>query len=260
MYSSNPPVCRIRQSLAPHLFLGAYELESNSRKLVGYVCATQSPEEHFTHASMTSHVPGSSSVCIHSVCVSPFYRGKGLGQALLKEYLARLEAARSDGTATWERVILIAHDHLVPFYEKAGFENLGRSNVVHGSLSWFEVRRLLTTPLKSVEESPTQVLEGHQQMPPGVLEALRRPRAAPSSKLVTDFPNGFPELIQSSAATGISTNKFDLLCPRGDCGSIILKKGVGKWVERASVQVNIILASNPKYLVTDILILFRWNQ
>ncbi|KIJ98946.1 hypothetical protein K443DRAFT_50899, partial [Laccaria amethystina LaAM-08-1] len=33
-------------------------------------------------------------------------------------------------------------------------------------------------------------------------------------------------------------NKFDLLCPRNGCGSVILKSGAGSWVERASVQLD----------------------
>ncbi|KAF9479525.1 acyl-CoA N-acyltransferase [Pholiota conissans] len=235
---------RFRQSQAPQLFLGAYELQSDSRTLIGYVCATQSPDESLTHDSMTSHVPGSSSVCIHSVCVSPTYRGKGVGQALLKEYLSHLEAARTEGTATWERVVLIAHDHLVPFYEKAGFENLGKSHVVHGPLPWFEVRKTLTAPLKSTVKTP-QVPGAGQKISPTVLEALQRPRAAPSSKLISDFPDGISGVLQSSSSSDVSTNKYDLLCPRGDCGSVILKQGVGKWVERASVQMEPTGHQNP---------------
>ncbi|KAF8954808.1 hypothetical protein BDZ97DRAFT_367269 [Flammula alnicola] len=230
---------RFRQSHAPQLFLGAYQSGTESRTLIGYVCATQSPESSLTHDTMTKHVPDSSSVCIHSVCVAPSYRSKGVGLALLKEYFVRLERARSEGTATWERVLLIAHDDLVPFYEKAGFENAGKSSVVHGSLPWFEMRRILTSPLKSTTESPVQMLQGDQQIPPGVLEALQRRRDVPSSRLLSDFPNGLSEvLVPESEAVGTSVNKFDLLCPRADCGSLILKKGVGKWVERASVQIE----------------------
>ncbi|KIK95209.1 hypothetical protein PAXRUDRAFT_827235 [Paxillus rubicundulus Ve08.2h10] len=36
---------------------------------------------------------------------------------------------------------------------------------------------------------------------------------------------------------GVLTNKYDLLCPRG-CRSVILKSGVGKWIERSGVEMN----------------------
>jgi hypothetical protein len=35
-----------------------------------------------------------------------------------------------------------------------------------------------------------------------------------------------------------SMNKFDLLCPRNGCGSVILKSGVAKLVDAPSVQVT----------------------
>ena len=36
---------------------------------------------------------------------------------------------------------------------------------------------------------------------------------------------------------GVSTNKYDLLCPRG-CRSVILKRGVGQLVERSGIEVG----------------------
>ncbi|KAF8908101.1 Mss4-like protein [Gymnopilus junonius] len=84
------------------------------------------------------------------------------------------------------------------------------------------------------------MLAGQQSMPPGVLEALRRPsNPSPSSKLISDFPNALSDVLDPNGKReGVSVNKYDLLCPRSDCGSIILKKGVGEWVERASVQME----------------------
>ena len=246
-------IYRLRQSQAGDLFLGAYEQNadstsgSNSRKLVGYICATLSPATSLTHHSMSTHVPESSSVCIHSVCVAPSHQHRGIGLALMKEYIARLEKANEARSAKYERVLLIAHEELRDFYERAGFEWLGKSDVVHGSKPWFEMRRVLSLGTSSREEgeegreSPEQMLSGHQSMPPGVLEALHRPSntSASMSKLISDFPNALSDVLDSNGKrAGVSTNKYDLLCPRSDCGSVILKKGVAEWVERASVQVN----------------------
>ncbi|KIM43597.1 hypothetical protein M413DRAFT_384450 [Hebeloma cylindrosporum] len=229
---------RLRQSQAGNLFLGAYESNQGSRTLIGYICSTLSPATSLTHDSMSAHVAGSSSVCIHSVCVAPTHRRKRVGLALLKEYVRRLEQAQSEGSGSLERILLITHDDLRGFYERAGFEWLGPSSVVHGSRPWFEMRFNLSA--NKERESETQILDTNQQLPPGVLEALqRRPDVIPSSRLISDYPNGLSDLLQPDTTTeGVSVNKFDLLCPRDGCGSKILKKGVGKWVERASVQVN----------------------
>lgn len=225
-----------RQANAPDLFLGAYQLDGSSRTLVGYVCATQSPESSLTHESMSQHVPGSATICIHSVCVAASQRNKGLGLAMLEEYIKRAEQARATGAQTWERIVLIAHQELIPFYEKAGFKNLGKSSVVHGPYPYFEMRRVLRASA-SASEHPEEMVQGAQQIPAGVYEALQRRRAdAPSSRMIYDFVNGVMDVIDSTS-DGASFNKFDLLCPRAGCGSIILNKGVAKWVERESEQV-----------------------
>ncbi|KAG8221565.1 Mss4-like protein [Butyriboletus roseoflavus] len=36
---------------------------------------------------------------------------------------------------------------------------------------------------------------------------------------------------------GVLTNRYDLLCPRG-CRSVILKRGVGKLVERSGIEID----------------------
>ncbi|KIY52200.1 acyl-CoA N-acyltransferase, partial [Fistulina hepatica ATCC 64428] len=126
---------RFRQSQAGDLFLGAYEVDTTSRKLIGYVCATLSPDTSLSHESMSRHVPGSGSVCIHSVCVASIHRKKGIASQLLREYLARLR----DSPANYERILLISHEELIPLYTSVGFELVGPSQVQHGARPWFEM-------------------------------------------------------------------------------------------------------------------------
>src|ERR1700710_1432843 len=109
----------MRQSQAGDLFLGAYLPNSETHQLIGYVCGTSSPAQSLTHTSMYTHIPNSPSVCIHSVCVSPPHRRKGVGVALLREFVKRLEGGASHN---YERVLLITHEELRLFYEAAGFE------------------------------------------------------------------------------------------------------------------------------------------
>ncbi|KAF9524930.1 Mss4-like protein [Crepidotus variabilis] len=235
---------RLRQSQAGDLFLGVYtkkdtESTNASRKLIAYVCSTLSPDTTLTHHSMSTHIPNSSSVCIHSVCVAKSHQRNGVGLALLREYIKRLEAASQQNPDKYQRILLITHEELKIFYECAGFEWVGKSSVVHGSKPWFEMRRDLTSSHPRTQ-TPTQMLSGPQQIPPGVLEALQRPRTdVPQSRLLSDFPHALSDLLEEDRSqAGTTLNKFDLLCPRVDCGSIILKKGAAKWVERDSIQLE----------------------
>ncbi|KAJ7768365.1 acyl-CoA N-acyltransferase [Mycena metata] len=202
---------RLRQRMASDLFLGAYK----NNQLVGYVCSTLSPDTSLSHDSMSVHIPGSSSVCIHSVCVSPAARGQGVGLKLLREYIARLETAYREKSAPYQRILLITHENLRKFYEKAGFEWVGPSTVAHGSLPWYEMRIILGSP------------------PQGAFEALQRPsNQNPAPRLLSSFPSGIPDV------SSHESNKFDLLCPRSSCGSVILNSGVAKFIEAASVKME----------------------
>ncbi|KAJ3529873.1 hypothetical protein NMY22_g8821 [Coprinellus aureogranulatus] len=211
-----------RQRNAPTLFLGAYTADS-PRKLVGFVCSTLSDAEKLKYESMSNHVPNSSSVCIHSVCVAKPYCRQGVALRLLNEYLDRLTKAKAGG-APYERVLLITHEELRPLYEKAGFTWLGKSDVQHGSRPWFEMRYDL---------SPSQ-----PQIPTDVLQALLKPSSEKHNpRLVSGGEHDLGDLVERDDATGSAVNKYDLLCPRG-CRSVILKKGAAQWTERTSVAME----------------------
>jgi len=59
------------------------------------------------------HEQDGGTVGLHTLCVHPACRAKGLGTMLLTEYVKRLD--KVDGI---QRIALIAHDELVPFYER----------------------------------------------------------------------------------------------------------------------------------------------
>jgi len=63
--------------------------------------------------SIGSHEVDGPTVALHTLCVHPGWRAKGLGTKILQEYIKR--AADQKGV---ERIALIAHDELVPFYER----------------------------------------------------------------------------------------------------------------------------------------------
>lgn len=140
---------RYRFNHAPHLFLGAFVQspsasgKAKGRRLIGHICSTQSSLTYYTKESMSVHVPFSPSICIHSVCLLESYRRKGIGLKMMQEYLARVqqycstEEVLSRGKPN--RVLLVTHDEVRPFYEQAGFVCKGRSDVVLGKGVWYEM-------------------------------------------------------------------------------------------------------------------------
>jgi hypothetical protein len=81
-----------------------------------------------------------------------------------------------------------------------------------------------------------------QSLPSGVAEALQRPSNTGDRSTIrklSDFDQGVLAVSASQDEDlGELTHKFDLLCPRNGCGSVILKAGVGRLVERDSVEVR----------------------
>lgn len=234
---------RYRQSHAPELFLGAYRFTESGRTLVGYVCSTLSESLSLGHESMAFHVPGAPSICIHSVCVSPDYRRKCIGLNLLKEYVRRLEVASHEG-GVYERILLITHEELRGFYEKAGFEWVGKSSVVHGARPWFEMKKSFKhSPLRSPHLTPHHS-HSHTPVPPaGLWEALQKSATAGrqrKARLLSSFSCGTDDLVDITGEDEdeIAMNNCDLLCPRDGCGSIIVKKGVARLIEQESVQLE----------------------
>jgi ribosomal protein S18 acetylase RimI-like enzyme len=121
---------RLRE--APELFLGAFLDTDGKEELVGYVCSTKTTEPTLTHESMGKHEKEGKTVCIHSVVVNSKFRRSGIGLKMMKEYLKRVKNV--------DQFLLLSKKYLIPFYEKAGFELLGVSPVVHGAENWYDMR------------------------------------------------------------------------------------------------------------------------
>ena len=208
-----------RQSVAPDLFLGAYD--PSDKRLIGFICSTLSKSESLTHESMTAHDPEGKTICIHSVCVDPGHQRQRIGSHLLEEYIRRWTNGPYDG------ISLIAHEELTRFYVAVGFELIGKSEVVHGSEPWFELRY----PLHSqIPDAATQrrILDILQ-------ERTKQPEVdRPDKKLLSSFPGGPSELADEQGL-----NKLRLYCPRVVCKSVILLVKTAALVERPSVLVTV---------------------
>lgn len=92
------------------------------------------------------HEEGGSTIAIHSLAVEPEHQGKQVGSTLMKSYIHRIREAQIA-----ERIAIIAHDHLVPFYESFGFESRGPSKCQFGGGGWVDmVGPFCKTPKKTI--------------------------------------------------------------------------------------------------------------
>lgn len=151
-----------RLTRCPELSLGLFTLpvlDENKPKpratLVGHIIATRTSEPLVTDRAMrlpkdwqaerwtyednqaVGHEEGGRTIAIHSLAVLPEHQGKQVGSTLLKSYIHRIREAQIA-----DRIAIIAHDHLVPFYESFGFESRGPSKCQFGGGGWVDLVRL----------------------------------------------------------------------------------------------------------------------
>lgn len=88
------------------------------------------------------HDEFSGTIAVHSLAVLPEHQGKQVGSTLMRSYIQRIKEA-----AIAERIVLIAHDNLIPFYQGFGFENRGPSECQYGGGGWYDMVSLLPLPL-----------------------------------------------------------------------------------------------------------------
>lgn len=148
-----------RLNRCPELCLGLFTLpivkdgEPKPRPiLVGHVVATRTSTELVTDKSMqlpanweterfeveggetVGHDEYGSTIAIHSLAVRPEHQGKQVASTVMKSYIQRIKEAQIA-----DRLSIIAHDHLVSFYESFGFENRGPSKCQFGGGGWIDL-------------------------------------------------------------------------------------------------------------------------
>ncbi|KAK2800148.1 hypothetical protein FQN50_008243 [Emmonsiellopsis sp. PD_5] len=151
-----------RLTKCPELSLGIFSLPVKQPdqpkpqpKLVAHILATRTPALRVTDASMglppnwqdktstlgtsngsepLGHQDQGSTIALHSLAVLPEHQGKRLGTTLLKAYTQRIKDAQIA-----DRIALLAHEHLIPFYTGLGFENQGLSDCTFGGGGWYSL-------------------------------------------------------------------------------------------------------------------------
>ena len=109
--------------------------------IVGFInsAATYQPDladEEFK--GMLGHQADGSHLVIFSLSVHPDYQGQGISRILLERFA---ELAKQQGR---KAIMLLCKETLIAYYQKFGFQKLGKSNSVHGGFAWFEMRCSLT--------------------------------------------------------------------------------------------------------------------
>ncbi len=124
----------IRDRLA--VFPESFFLAEEDGQIIGLIngCASDLPrieDRLFENAAL--HEPHGSNQMIFSLAVAPDARKKGIGTALLHRMI---EESRQAGR---KAVILTCKAEKIPFYQKAGFRNLGVSQSAHGGAVWYDM-------------------------------------------------------------------------------------------------------------------------
>lgn len=111
--------------------------------LIGHVIATKTHTSTITGSAMempskedpkAGHFEHSRFIGIHALVIDPEWQGKNLGTLLMHDYIQKLS-----NQDLGDKVIIIAHKELVPFYEKIGFQNLGESECKFANTKWFDL-------------------------------------------------------------------------------------------------------------------------
>ncbi|SCZ78147.1 GNAT family N-acetyltransferase [Acidaminobacter hydrogenoformans] len=79
------------------------------------------------------HIPEGKYQTIFGLDVIPAYRKKGVGEMLMAHMI---ETARNAGRYG---LVLTCKEHLIHYYEKFGFVNLGISGSTHGGATWYDM-------------------------------------------------------------------------------------------------------------------------
>lgn len=91
-----------------------------------------------TNTKKVGHHDSGKTIGIHSVVVSPEYRGKKLASLLLKDYLQKMNQQY-----VADNIALLSKDKLVTFYSNVGFLDQGISACKFGGETWHDMNAAL---------------------------------------------------------------------------------------------------------------------
>lgn len=127
--AAQPDDVRARYAAFPENFF-VYEQDGN---IAGFIngCTTDAPElPDALYHDASLHRPDGGYQTVFGLDVLPEYRKNGIGGQLIRHYVAVARARGKKG------VVLTCKDHMIRFYERAGFTCRGMSASSHGGAKW----------------------------------------------------------------------------------------------------------------------------
>lgn len=110
--------------------------EEESGDLIGFINGAMTSsdriyDEMFEKAAL--HEKDGAFQSIFGLDVVPEYRRQGIAAALMNHMIQETQKRGKRG------LILTCKEHLIPYYEKFGYHNLGVSGSVHGGAVWYDM-------------------------------------------------------------------------------------------------------------------------
>ena len=127
--AAQPDDVRARYAAFPENF---FVFEQDGR-IAGFIngCTTDAPElPDALYHDASLHRPDGAYQTVFGLDVLPEYRKNGIGGQLIRHYVAVARARGKKG------VVLTCKDHMIRFYERAGFTCKGVSASSHGGAKW----------------------------------------------------------------------------------------------------------------------------
>lgn len=117
-------------------FLDSFIVAEVEGEVVGFVqgCVTNERvirDEMFKDAKL--HDPDGDYQAVFGFAVMPRYRGSGIAQKLMHEFIGLTRQRGKKG------LILTCKEHLIDYYGTYGYENLGVSGSNHGGAVWYDL-------------------------------------------------------------------------------------------------------------------------
>ncbi|AMD22213.1 HGL127Cp [Eremothecium sinecaudum] len=128
-------VITFRLTACPELCSGLFirevtRLETTGEKLIGHILGTKAPaggkDVTITLETMGKvHDEASNTIAVHSVVIAPEHQKKNLATLMLTDYIQKMSNQK-----VADKIIIIAHEPLIPFYERIGFHHVGENEDV----------------------------------------------------------------------------------------------------------------------------------
>lgn len=119
--------------------------ELKNEKLIGHIMSTKIESDYITLKSMEigEHYESSDVIGIHALVIHPDYQKKNLATLLMTDYIQKMS-----NQDIGKKIVIINHEHLVPFYERLGFHVVGENKDVmkdpaFGKNKWLDMEREL---------------------------------------------------------------------------------------------------------------------